>query len=182
MDFCEAISKRKHFFLGNIGDPKFSLYNMLKLVPDHNKKDIHFDNERERFMLAGVEKRNKLPALIKEVISDLKQVFWKNDVTLHMYSTFFNDLNRAAIHKDLADVIYLQVVGAVDWTVWESDTGYGEVIDPTEAKCVFSKRLEVGDIIYIPRMVAHCSSPVGAARMGFSFAADGEPDPSTYIL
>ena len=182
LDFREAISKRKHFFLGNIGDPKFSMYNMLKLVPDHRKADIQFDEDRERFLLHSVHKRGKLPALVKEVINDLKHVFYKNLITLDIYSTFYEDRGRAAIHKDIVDVIYLQSVGEVDWSVWESDKPEGHVIDPDEATLLFDRRLTPGDMIYMPSMVAHRSMPVGHARLGLSFAADGAPvDTSTYI-
>lgn len=179
--FREAISQRKHFYLGNIGDPKFSIYQMIKMIPAHDPKQIIFDEERERFLMAECHRRGSLPKGIRQIIADLKEIFTLNRVTLDIYSSFYEELGRAAIHKDLADVIYLQSVGEVDWSVWESDDPEGHIIDPDEATCIFDKRFVPGDMIYMPRGVAHRSMPVGHSRLGLSFGCDGGTCPSTYI-
>tara|TARA_R110002153_G_scaffold77752_5_gene199445 strand:- start:911 stop:1486 length:576 start_codon:yes stop_codon:yes gene_type:complete len=179
--WMQAIAEQKHLYLGNIGDPKFSLYQMIKLIPHHNKDDIIFDEDRERFLLSNCHKRGRVPKNIIAIVKDLQKIFNQNKVTLDIYASFYEDLGRASIHKDLASVIYLQSVGEVDWSVWESDEPEGVVIDPDKSTCLFDRRLVPGDMMYMPRHKAHRSMPVGHARLGLSFAADGGVDPSSYI-
>ena len=139
------------------------MYQMSKLIPDHKKEWIEFDDANERLLLTGCESRGKLQKNLREIIKDLERVFLNSTVSLHMYSTYGTD--RAVIHQDDVDVVYLQSVGEVDWSIHESDEPDAELTELW--------RLQPGDLFYTPKMTAHCVTPLGHARLGLSYGING---------
>ena len=160
----DAIRSGSYLYLGNMGDPKFNMYNMIKLIPHMPKPDVIFHDQQERFQMTGLEKQTRTPRTIKNVIKDLSTVFYKNNITLHVYASL-SENSVGHIHADNMDVVYLQGYGDVDWTIWDNVNG---------ENMLYEKRLEPGDIIYVPKGVAHRSAPASYHRIGFSFGAEGK--------
>ena len=167
-EMLSSIRAGQHHYIGNIGNPNFNVYHMMKLMLNHPKKDVVFEDDNERFLLVNLEKRSMLPRVTKNVMSDLQKVFYKQPISLHIFAS----LSSASIghtHKDPMEVIYLQAFGEVDWSVWDGDN------------MVYEKRFVPGDMIYMPRGVAHKSHPITYPRIGFSFGAEGASIPKKYI-
>jgi len=163
-ELIDAIRNRKHYYIGNIGDPKFDMWNLLQLVPDHPKNKIDVNGkQRGSFMMEDLEKRGSVPDNIKSVAKDLNSVFYKNDITIHLYASF-NEYAVGNIHHDQTEVIYLQAYGEVAWQCFDDD------------ELIFEQRFIPGDMIYVPRLMDHCAVPLGDPRIGISFSAEhGRP-------
>ena len=166
-ELIDAIRNRKHNYIGNIGDPKFDVWNMLRLVPDHPKNKMECEN-RGMLMMEDLEKRGSVPDNIKGIAKDLNSVFYKNDITIHLYASF-NEHAVGGIHHDQTEVIYLQAYGEVDWQCFDD----GELI--------FEQRFIPGDMIYVPRLMDHCAVPLGDPRIGISFSAEHGRGVEEYI-
>jgi hypothetical protein len=178
--FLENVRNRQYYYFGNVIDTgDFNLFKYIRLLDSHPPKDTHWQEEKETVWLNKLAGRESSPIFIKKIMNDLKKTFTLNNINCHTYSGFTETSESFGIHKDKMDVLYLQSIGSVIWSVWESDINKSEIL-PEQGKCVFKETFTPGDLIWIPRGTYHHVKPLGP-RVGFSFGVENNLDPSTYI-
>jgi ribosomal protein L16 Arg81 hydroxylase len=178
--FLESVRNRQHYYFGNvINTADFNLFKYIKLLDSHPNEAKTWNNEKENISLTTLESRGSSPNFIKDIISELRDVFTINKISCHSFSGFTETSQSFKIHKDPMDVLYLQGVGSVVWSVWESIVDEDNIL-PEQGKCIFQETFTPGDLIWIPRRTYHHVKPL-EARVGFSFGVENNPDPSTYI-
>lgn len=146
-------------------------YNWLmffKFVNTHPNKHFTTQFKHDFFILDQIQLRESLPIFSKQLINLLKKETYKNTITNQAYCSFENINGSFGIHKDKMDVLYLQVLGNVEWSIFDNNNLklQSEILTP-------------GDLVYVPRHIYHSSNPLGP-RVGFSHGIEGI-DPSTYM-
>lgn len=147
----------------------YDMYDFLKYAINHPTDHALFNDNKKNLILHKMEERRSTPSFAREIIKELRKTFYKNSINLHGMVGFTNDSRSHEIHRDSMDVLYLQVIGEVEWSIWNSD----KVIR------VFSTKLTPGDTIWIPRGIPHHVKPL-SPRVGFSFGIEGDPEASEY--
>lgn len=176
-DFFNAV-REHNYFDGNIS-VDWNLYDFIKFLHSHPNSSINWYDVDELVVIHHIEFRNKAPQFVKDIIKKLQITFPQNRITCHAFVGFTEDSSSFGIHKDSMDVLYLQVIGEVTWSMWECETEKNN-IQPEEGLCVYKETFKPGDWIWVPRGHFHCSEPK-SLRVGLSFGIEGEINPSTYI-
>ena len=178
--FLENIRNRQYHYFGNIVDiVGFNLYDYIMLLDSHPKEHKTWNPDKENISLLKMEYRESTPIFAKNIIFDLKENLTLNSITCHSFSGFTETSQSFKIHKDQMDVLYLQVVGSVVWSVWKSSVNEDNIL-PEQGECIFRETFTPGDLIWIPRGTFHHVKPL-SARVGFSFGVEKDTNPSTYI-
>jgi ribosomal protein L16 Arg81 hydroxylase len=178
--FLNNVRNKQYHYFGNIIDiGNFTLYNYVKLIDSQPKDKKIWNKNKENILLLGLEKRESIPKFAKDIIFDLKENFTLNLISCITFSGFTETSRSLDIHQDSMDVLYLQGIGSVVWSVWKSSID-AAVILPEQGECIFQETFTPGDLIWIPRGTYHHIKPL-ETRVGFSFGIEGKPNPSTYI-
>jgi hypothetical protein len=90
---------------------------------------------------------------IEKIRKYFKDIFYKNDVSAHVYFGISNERGNLGLHKDSMDVIYIQAINEADISVWSG----GE--DDPERECLFEKRFVPTEMIYLPMGTNHQIKP-----------------------
>lgn len=160
-------------------DIGYNMYEYIQYLKEHPEKLTLYQNDKKRITLLGMEKRSSTPSFAKEIVSKLRSTFYKNNISLYSFSGFTQDSKSFEIHKDKMDVLYLQVIGEINWSIWTSELNEGN-ITPEQGSCIFKEKFVPGNWIYIPRGTYHFIEPI-TPRVGFSFGIESDPDPKEYI-
>ena len=178
--FLENIRNRQYHYFGNIVDiVGFNLYNYIMFLNSHPKEHKRWNQNKENISLLKMESRESTPIFAKDIIFDLKENFTLNFISCITFSGFTETSRNLDIHQDAMDVLYLQGLGSVVWSIWKSSID-ADVILPEQGECIFQETFTPGDLIWIPRGTYHHVKPL-ETRVGFSFGIEGKPNPSTYI-
>jgi hypothetical protein len=160
---------------------------MIDLFDNHPMDKIGGNVNKMNYTLLSFERRPSAPKQLLNMVEQLKNKFHKNTVSLICFGSFGKTAKSFNIHRDTMDVIYMQGLGEVDFSIWKWIGKDGiklpDNIDHgnrNDVKQIFKKRFKKYDICWIPRGTYHLIQPVGT-RVGFSFGVEGDPDPSTYI-
>ena len=157
----------------------YDMYDFMTYMSNHPAEFKMWEPKNKRLGLTKMETRQSTPAFAKDIIAKLKKTFYKNNITCHAYCGFTNYSKSFNIHKDQMDVLYLQVIGDTEWSIWESDSNEKE-ISPDQGKCILKDKFIPGKWIWVPRGTYHFVKPI-TPRVGFSFGIENGPNPSTYI-
>jgi hypothetical protein len=160
-------------------DWNYDMYDLIHYLSTHPEEFRLWEHDNKRLGLTKMEFRQSTPDFAKKIIKDLKFTFYKNNISCHAYCGFTDHSKSFEIHKDKMDVLYLQVIGNTEWSIWESDLNEMN-ITPDQGKCIFNEKFMPGKWIWVPRGTYHFVKPFGP-RIGFSFGVEGDPDPSIYI-
>jgi hypothetical protein len=160
-------------------DWNYDMYDFMFYMNSHPEKNKMWEPKNRRLGLIRMESRQSTPDFAKDIIKSLKQVFYKNFITCHAYCGFTNYSKSFNIHKDKMDVLYLQVIGNTEWSIWESDLDQKDIA-PEQGTCIFKQNFGPGNWIWVPRGTYHFVNPIGP-RVGFSFGIENDPDPSGYV-
>lgn len=174
----KQISNKK-YYTTYCNEVDYNMYDFIRYSDNHPKEYKQFIDHRKRLLLTAMEIRPSTPYFAKKIIKKLKNTFYKNEISLQAFVGFTNDSESHSIHRDAMDVLYLQVIGNINWSIWESNSSE-DAIEPDEGFCIFKKTLVPGDMIWIPRGTFHFIEPL-TPRVGFSFGVEGTTDPCTYI-
>lgn len=179
--FLQHVRDKQFHFFDNCGDLNFTWYQFLKLFKNHPDRHAEFTDEALRFSLVHMERRGSTPRFAKDICEDMQYTFTKNHISLIAFGGLDMDHRSFKVHRDTMDVLYVQVLGSVDWTIWETDSEVEEFSphDNTGTQ-IWKQTMVPGDAIWIPRGIFHHVKPL-SGRVGFSFGVEREPDPSTYI-
>lgn len=183
--FLNNVRNKQYHYFGNIIDVgDFTLYDYVKLIDSQPKDKKIWNKNKENISLFDLEKRESIPKFAKDIIFNLKENFTLNSITCIAFSGFTETSQSFKIHKDQMDVLYLQVVGSVVWSVWKSSVNEENIL-PEQGECIFRETFIPGDLIWIPRGTFHHVKPL-SARVGFSFGVENvdvekDTNPSTYI-
>ena len=181
-NFIKAVKQRQYHYFGNIVDVDYDWYSFVKLLSTHPNKDVYWFDDKKRVQVVGAHTRPKNPDFSKRICDELSVLFPKNIISLLPFAGFTSDHKSLDIHRDGMDVLYLQVLGEVNWSIWEpkEDCDQDNIKDESIVDRVWERKFTAGDLIWIPRGVYHHVEPLGP-RVGFSFGVEGKVDPSTYI-
>lgn len=170
-----------HFFDKNI-KLDYTWYQFLKLLKTHPDKITSFNDEAMRFSLTALQHRAMIPRFAKNILSELRNTFPQNTISLIAFGGLDMDHRSFKVHRDGMDVLYVQVLGNIDWSIWEAyeDTDAFYPHHTWEGKQIHKQTMIAGDAVWIPRGTHHHVHPL-SGRVGFSFGVEGQPNPSTYI-
>jgi hypothetical protein len=157
----------------------YDMYDFMTYMNTHPEEFKIWESKNRRLGLTKMELRQSTPDFAKNIIEKLKKTFYKNDITCHAYCGFTDYSKSFNIHKDKMDVLYLQVVGDVEWSIWKSNIDEKD-ITPDQGECVYKEKFIPGKWIWVPRGTYHLVKPI-TPRIGFSFGIENDHDPSTYI-
>jgi hypothetical protein len=188
-NFKEAVRNRTHYPMNYELplDLNFGWNEALKLLDSHPSSEELVRGQKLSLVLTAMERRPSSPNFVKDIIKELSTIFYKNLISAHFYYGFSNRSKSVAdLHRDTMDVLYLQVLGEIEWSVWQSkDISFYE--EPTkrnisyeEGNRIYSSRFKPGNMIWIPREQYHLVEPY-TSRLGISFGVEGPIDPSTYV-
>lgn len=181
--FLNDVRNKQYHYFGNIINVDYDWYRFVKLVSTHPNKSVKWMDDRKLVDLTNAAARPSLPKFAHNILKDLATTFHKNGPSLVPFAGFTDDHESLQIHRDSMDVLYLQVLGEIRWSIWQPDEPVlapMHVIQPAEGEQIWEAKFSPGDLIWIPRGVWHHVTPLGP-RVGFSFGVEGDPDPSTYI-
>jgi hypothetical protein len=191
-EFKASVKKRTHYDWNNesVFDQlpmntvkRFTWAEALELLDTHPEEYRSINKDKLRFVLTKIELRGSHPNFSKFVRQELDKTFPKNQTTVHIFGGITNKCKSFEIHRDVMDVLYLQVFGSVTLSLWKPKLGFIPTSDEIEKKnvdCYYRKHFKEGRMIWIPRGTWHYIEP-RQSRIGFSFGVEGKPEPSTYI-
>jgi ribosomal protein L16 Arg81 hydroxylase len=168
----------KYYYYPQSIEFSYNLYDYMRYFYDHPKDITMWNDLKENLNLVKMEERPSTPDFAKKILKELKTTFYKNKISLHSFSGFTNTSKSFDIHRDTMDILYLQVIGEIEWSIWESKLDQ-RIINSDEGKCIFKEVFRPGDMIWVSRGTFHHVKPL-SPRVGFSFGVEG-PDPSTYV-
>jgi hypothetical protein len=188
-NFKEAVRNSKHYSMNYElpFDLNFDWNEALKLLDSHPSSEEIIRGPKLSLVLKAMESRGSCPAFVNNIIKELSTIFYKNSISVHFYYGFSSKSKSLGdLHRDEMDVLYLQTLGEVEWSVWQpKDISFYE--EPTkrnisyeEGNRIYSSRFKPGNMIWIPREQYHLVEPY-TSRLGISFGVEGPIDPSTYV-
>ena len=184
--FKEAIRNRKYHRPNNYELPPESVFGWkeaMMLLDTHPDSQRVLNGSKLSFTLTAIERRNSAPAFVKDIIKELKSTFPSNTITSHFFGGFTNKSKSFRIHRDTMDVLYLQVLGNVEWSMWEpKDVEYykddaKKNLSKEEANLLYTSTFKPGSMIWVPRGQYHLVEPYGT-RLGISFGIEGNIEAS----
>ena len=186
--FLEAVRNRKHYRVDypNLEEIDLSWDETIRLLDTHPEDHLTLKQDKISFNMTALEARASSPKFVKKILNELKTTFPENNITAHFFGGFTSQSKSFMIHRDSMDVFYMQILGDIEWSVWEAnDPKYynedsGKNITADRAKKVFTERFTRGKMIWIPRQTYHLVEPYNS-RLGVSFGVEGKIDPSTYV-
>lgn len=176
-DFINCVKSKKYY--KGYTDIEYDLYSSIKYALNHPEHLTTWEDNIRRITVFHMEYRNSTPDFIKDIRRGMRSIFTKNPVSCHSFVGLTSNNKSFRIHKDKMDVLYLQAVGEVVLSIWESESDEFN-LDQSEADCMFKQQFKPGDWIWIPRGTYHLIEPLGD-RVGLSFGVEGDIDPSTYV-
>lgn len=187
--FKEAVRSRQYYRLNDYELPPESVFGWKEaiwLLDSHPGKERNL-GPKLGFLLTAMEQRNSAPKFIKDIIKELESIFPNNQITAHIFGGFHaKSGSRAGLHRDTMDVLYLQTLGSVEWSMWEANKNeyYKDeskrALGKEDAYLLYSSLFKPGSMIWVPREKYHLVEPYNS-RLGVSFGIEGAIDPSTYI-
>ena len=153
---------------GNVELGPWTWDQALRFLDTHPEDLIDHHKDKMRFFLKRSQARQSSPKFAHDVIKQMQDFFWKNQITNIAFFGFGKDCESYPWHKDRMDVFLVQVLG--DISIRVENTKYEN--EP--------KTFTQGECVYIPRGTHH-QIITGKSRVTFSFGVEGQPDPSTYI-
>ncbi len=188
--FKEAVRNRQYYRLNDYELPPESVFGWKEaiwLLDSHPDEERIINESKLGFLLTAVERRNSAPKFIKDIIKELESIFPNNQISTHIYSGFTKkSKSRGGLHRDSMDVLYLQVLGNIEWSMWRANEiqYYKDEskrnLEKEEAELSYTSLFKPGNMIWVPREEYHLVEPYNS-RLGVSFGIEGKIDPSTYI-
>ncbi len=190
--FLDSVREQKyHTFNGKPIISKSDLYDVdwdwiTNFVDTHPRKDgdkVLRDLKPEwiGWLLLRCERRGSIPPWAKDMHSNLKKLFPDNDITIHMFGGLSDEARSFKIHRDGMDVLYVQLIGQIEWSIWKPKPNVTPQSNMDRPNCtkLYSNRFTPGRAIYVPRGTYHLVEPY-MSRAGFSFGIEGK-NPCTYF-
>ena len=188
--FKEAVRNRQYYRLNDYELPPESVFGWkeaIHLLDSHPEDKTELAPKLYSYVLTALERRQSIPQFIKDIIKELESIFPNNRITAHFFGGFsVKTKSRAGIHRDIEDVLYLQVLGDIQWSMWEANKieyykdESKRKLEKEEVDLLYTSLFKPGSMIWIPREEYHFAEPYGS-RLGVSFGIEGKIDPSTYI-
>jgi len=142
--------------------------DQMRFLDTHPSELIDTNTKKMRVFLKSAHLRPSLERWAKDIISEMKEIFYKNDISLITFLGVGKNTDSYPWHKDKMDVFLVQVLGDVLLRV---ENTFAE-----DNAIIFSP----GDCVYIPRGTHHHVIPQNS-RVTFSFGVEREIDPATYV-
>jgi len=187
--FREAVRNQHYYRPNNYelpSDLDFGWKEVIWMLDSHPDEKRTLRESKLGFVLTAMEQRNSTPRFVKDIIKELKSVFPDNNITAHFFGGFTNKSKSFEIHRDTMDVLYLQILGNVEWSMWEpNNSDYykddsKKILNKEEANLSYTSIFKPGNMIWVPRGKYHLVEPYNS-RLGVSFGIEGKIDPSSYI-
>jgi hypothetical protein len=157
----------------------YDMYDFIYYMNSHPNEFKIWEPRNRRLGLTGMEQRSSTPDFAKNIIKILRTTFYKNQISCYSFCGFTEYSKSFQIHKDTMDVLYLQVIGDTEWSIWESDLDEKQ-ITADQGTCVFKEKFTPGKWIWVPRGTYHFVQPI-TPRVGVSFGIENDLDPASYL-
>jgi hypothetical protein len=187
--FKEAVRNREYYRLNDYELPPESVFGWKEAIwlLDSNPDEVRKLGPKLGFVLTALECRHSTPKFIKDIIKELESIFPNNLITAHIYGGLTaKTQSRGGLHRDNMDVLYLQTLGNIEWSIWQANEiqYYKDEskrnLEKEEAELLYTSFFKPGNMIWVPREEYHLVEPYNS-RLGISFGIEGKIDPATYI-
>ena len=183
-DFVMATYPKRVFTFG--GEPIVENIDLdwnwfIDILDAYPKKNRKMRPDRLGWELHRLNELIPLPKWAWQIEKDLQHVFPWAKITLQLIGGL-TDESRSPfnIHKDGMDVLYVQVLGEIEWSIHTPKDGAEERISADggaelkvgEADMLYSDWFMPGRAIYVPAGTYHNVKPY-SSRLGFSFGVEG---------
>lgn len=184
---ADQIRDKQWTLLRYDGDIRFTWDDYIHLVNENfHRTEKNKINKHGRVLVTCVESAPSRPMFARDILDKMNKFFVNNTSSCHIFSGIVNDSGSFPVHKDGMDVLYLQVKNSITWKIYPHKDGsrYNtnkdlKITPPAERSC-FSRTLNPGDMMWVPRGTYH-QVVTTEPRVGFSFGVEGDTDPCTYI-
>jgi len=166
-----------HFYENKV-NIDYSMFEFMKYFYKHPDSQTKWHTDKKRIDLIRMEHRNSTPEFAKSVLQVIRDMFPNNVVTLHAFMGLDQDSKSFNIHKDKAHVLYLQVFGETEFSIWENDPSLDhrpDNLEPEQAICLEKRIFKPGDAVWVRRGTYHYIKPL-TPRVSFSFGVEGDLD------
>jgi len=181
--FIEAIRRRRtHYFRLETASLSWDkVFDWLDMYDAHDQKYISISDRgigRINFYPVFDLNKRHLPPFVAQIKSEWTRTFDRNNVSCQVFANWHKDAESFPKHKDPMDVCYIQCHGSVVLRVSHEE----------DSPSIFSRQLDPGDGIWIPRGKWH-HIEVKGPRIGLSVGVENpkidkntvDLDPSSYI-
>ena len=146
--------------------------SMFQFMDSHPQSSFKLKGDCGSVTLLKCEKRFSFP--FKNIVKELETQFPDKPITAHVFFGITDRHTTFGIHRDGMHVLYMQILGTVDWEIHEPrrPEAIADNLPSERAKLIEHKVLEPGMIVWNPRGTYHHSKPLGT-RMGISFGVEG---------
>jgi hypothetical protein len=178
--FLEKVKNKEAVIGYTDPDWKYDMYDFMTYMNSHPEECKSWEPKNRKLSLYKMEQRSSTPDFAKDIIKSLRKTFYKNHISCYAFCGFTEYSKSFKIHKDKMDVFYLQVIGDVQWSLWNSHIGDAVNIKRNQGECYLKENFFPGKWIWVPRGTYHLVEPI-TPRVGFSFGIEGGPDPYDYL-
>jgi mannose-6-phosphate isomerase-like protein (cupin superfamily) len=152
IDLKKAIENKTHLKFNLETLPSINWNDILTCLSD-NVKSKSFIKVMPNF--GTVVHDTSMNKTITDVSKSIQMINIDAQVTAHLYISFTDSARTFGWHNDDVDVIFWQIQGTTLFSVKENNH-------------FFDYRLQVNDLIYIPKTMEHNTKPI-TPRAGISF-------------
>jgi len=183
-EVLEKVRHKQYHHFGNVVDTLgWDMFYFSKMLWSHPKEHIKFMDSFKRIELNQLQLRGSIPEFSKIIYRELKKVFHKHEITMLGFYGPEVGSESFRIHADGMDVLYLQVIGEIVWSVWrryDNAESKNFLPEDEEGEMLDAWHFTPGDLIWIPRGTYH-RVEAAMPRLGFSFGVEGPGDPCKYV-
>jgi len=146
--------------------------SMFRFLDSHPQDLFKLRGDCGSVNLLSCENRPSFP--FSNIVQNLLHQFPGKPITAHVFFGITDRHTTFGIHRDKMHVLYMQILGKVDWEIHKPrrKDAMADVLTPERSKLVEHKILKPGDMVWNPKGTYHHSKPVGT-RMGVSFGVEG---------
>jgi len=147
---------------------------MFKFMDTHPRDHLTNKSDIGSITLLKCNKRRSFPKIGgKDIIHELKKMFPDANISAHIFFGLTTEHSTFGIHRDVMSVLYLQILGTVNWGIYKPKNANSitDVLRPAHAKEVEKRLLQPGQMVWNPRGTFHHAEPNGT-RMGISFGIE----------
>jgi hypothetical protein len=179
-EFLEAVAAEQepeyYYFRNKANTGGFDWNQYTDLLDKVHPDSIEIQTRKMKLGVTGLERRSLrpfVPSVISNGVDTLQELFPNNTITAHIFSGFTSNSQSFGIHCDAMHVLYIQLYGSVNWSIWhENEPNEIPKIQPDEGTLIESKTLNPGDVVFVRAKTFHFVEPL-QSRIGLSLGVEG---------
>lgn len=174
-ELIDAIKNRQYFYKKNAVDIEWDEFQWTYITSTTSAKHQKWYKDDNSAIFEHLQEKSSFQDWAKDILQELQEYFPRitNTINIHAFCGFGPNSQSFTVHRDDEDVLYLQVYGEVNWSIWSSNSNKNILDSHEEGTRIATERLRPGDLVWVPRRVYHMSEPI-STRVGYSFGIHGE--------